>query len=211
MDPESTDSASGRLGSMTWLEGSIFRGKILLLAKQRQLDGSHFFDIRPPFLKDSCFPHTRRNPTFTTPGFCCSCPPAKRPLPSFRLAPSPPSYLLSWSSGHCPDDHAHVFGFTLVQFCWFWERVLLCSSSWACIQNLSSPLFLNADQTKVSGPLIRWHHATSCVSNVQKEQSEFLTVDPISSSCSKTGYFIFCLFGKPKIKHLEKALQRAHG
>lgn len=48
-------------------------------------------------------------------------------------------------------------------------------------------------------------------SSLQKEHSEFLTVDPISSSCSKTGYFIFCLFGKPKNKGLEKALQWAHG
>lgn len=138
MDPEST-KAGGRLGSMTWLEGSIFGGKILHLAKQRQLDGSHFFDIRLCFSRIPGIPTLKEIPRSPPQAFVARapCKEASAILPIGPLHSR--SSILSWSSEHSPDDHVHFFGFTLVQFCLFWEGVSLCSSSWACIQIFLCP------------------------------------------------------------------------
>lgn len=115
MDPESTDSANGRLGSVTWLEGNIFGGNILHLAKQRQLDSSHFFDIRPLFLKDSWLsPHWKKS-YLHHPRLLLLVPLAKRPLPFFQLAAFTPDLVFS----HCLQGTVLMITFISLVLPWF--------------------------------------------------------------------------------------------
>lgn len=106
------------------------------------------------------------------------------------IGPPPPrSYLIFffflifflWSSWHISNYRVHFFGFTLVWFCLFWEIFPPCNPIWAWIWNLLSLPPPNAGVTKMSGSLIKYQHATSCIQScIQKATSLLYLMFPQS-------------------------------
>lgn len=93
MDPKGTDSTSGRLGSVAWLEEISLEGTFCIWQSKGSLDGSHCSEFRALLLKDSWFSPqvtSRRNPPFSLFVFL-----AKRPLLSLPYLSPISSWLLS--------------------------------------------------------------------------------------------------------------------